>query len=180
MAGSGVACLLVRMAAFGDAENEIIFRWLAAPLQEHGIACLVADDPQFCVRVHADGVHVTGEGPQLEQTLRSLKPGFIVGAGGLRTRHAAMVAGEAGADYAMFGESAEQLATLVERVAWWAGIFAVPCVGYAHDLDSIRDLVHAEADFIALGGAASSDPRGPEAALRKAAALVTRAPEAAR
>jgi thiamine-phosphate pyrophosphorylase len=180
MAGCGVTCLLVRTAAYGDAENEIIFRRLAAPLQERGIACLVADDPQFCVRVHADGVHVNGEGPQLEQALRSLKPGLIVGAGGLRTRHAAMVAGEAGVDYVMFGEGAEQQATLVKQIAWWAEIFAVPCVGYAHDLDSIGDLVCAGADFIALGGAAFSDPRGPQAALHVAAALVTRAPETAR
>jgi thiamine-phosphate pyrophosphorylase len=149
-------------------------------VRRDGIACLVADDPQFCVRVHADGVHVNGEGPQLEQALRSLKPGLIVGAGGLRTRHAAMVAGEAGVDYVMFGEGAEQQATLVEQIAWWAEIFTVPCVGYAHDLDSIGDLVCAGADFIALGGAVFSDPRGPEAALHVAAALVTRAPEAAR
>jgi uncharacterized protein len=164
MAGCGGTCLLVRTAAYCDAENEIIFRRLAVPLQERGI---VADDPQFCVRVHADGVHVNGEGPQLEQALRSLKPGLIVGAGGLRTRHAAMVAGEAGVDYVMFAEGAEQQATLVEQIAWWAEIFTVPCVGYAHDLDSIGDLVCAGADFIALGGAVFFDPRGPRSGVAR-------------
>jgi thiamine monophosphate synthase len=50
-AACGVACLLVRPAAPSDAANEQIFRALAAPLQERGIACLVADDPHFVFAV---------------------------------------------------------------------------------------------------------------------------------
>jgi thiamine-phosphate pyrophosphorylase len=176
MGACGVACVLVRPAALGDAENEIIFRVLAPPLQERGIACLVVDDPQFCVRVDADGVHMNGEGPRFELALRALKPKFIVGTGGLRTRHEAMIAAEAGADYVMFGESREPQSAVLERVAWWEEIFTVPCVAHANELESIRDLVRAGADFIALGGAVFCDPRGPEAALREAA-RVTLLPE---
>ena len=83
-----------------------------------------------------------------------------------------MAAGEAGADYLMFGCGAEPHAQIVERVAWWAEIFTVPCVGYAHNLGAIGDLVRAGADFIALGDAVFADPRGAAAALRDAARLI--------
>lgn len=179
MTACGVACLLIRTATLSDAEKQKIFSALAGPLQERGIACLVADDPQFCVRVNADGIHMNAEEPKFEQVLRALQPKFIVGAGGLRTRHGAMIAAEAGADYVMFGEGGEAQSDVVELVAWWAEIFTVPCVAYANRLEAIAGLVRAGADFIALGGAVFSDPRGSEAALREAAARVALLPEAA-
>jgi thiamine-phosphate pyrophosphorylase len=179
MAACGVACLLVRLAGKEDETNEKIFRGLAEPLQEHGFACLLEGDPEFCIQAKADGVHVRGEGAQFEKALHMLKPGLIVGAGDLRTRHAAMTAGEAGADYVMFGETGEPQSAAVERAAWWAEMFTVPCVGCAGDLESIGSFVRAGADFVALCGAVFSDPRGAEAALQDAAALLLApAPEA--
>jgi thiamine-phosphate pyrophosphorylase len=181
MAACDVACVLLRTAAHGEDEKELIVRALAPLVQQHGVACLVADDPQWAVRVNADGVHIDGSGKTLDVALRAIKPGHIVGAGGLPTRDAAMAAGEAGADYVMFGGpcGGEPHAATVERVAWWAEIFNVPCVGYAHDLGAIGDLVRAGADFIALGDAVFADPRGAAAALRDAARLVAPTPEAA-
>ncbi len=179
MAACDVACVLLRTAARDEGEKENIVRALAPLVQKHGVACLVANDPQWAVRANADGVHVDGEGERLQSALRALKPGHIVGAGGLPTRDAAMTAGEAGADYVMFGGGAETHAQIVERVAWWAEIFNVPCVGYAHDLGAIGDLVRAGADFIALGDAVFADPRGAAAALHDAARLMAPTPEAA-
>jgi thiamine-phosphate pyrophosphorylase len=178
MATCDVACVLLRTRAHHD-EKEKIVRVLAPVVQKHGVACLVADDPQLAIRVNADGVHIDGAGEPLQSALRALKPGHIVGAGGLPTRDAAMAAGEAGADYLMFGGGAEPHAGIVERVAWWAEIFNVPCVGYAHDLGAIGDLVRAGADFIALGDAIFADPRGAAAALHDAARLMAPTPEAA-
>jgi thiamine-phosphate pyrophosphorylase len=180
MAACDVACVLLRTAAHDEGEKEKILRALAPLVQKHGVACLVADDPQLAVRANADGVHVEGAGARLQSALRAIKPGHIVGAGGLPTRDAAMAAGEAGADYLMFGGGAESHAAIVERVAWWAEIFNVPCVGYAHDLASIGDLVRGGADFIALGDAVFADPRGAAAALRDAARLMALTPEAAK
>ncbi len=179
MATCDVACVLLRTAAREEGEKEKIVRALVPLVQKHGVACLVADDPQWAVRANADGVHIDGSGERLEWALRAIKPGHIVGAGGLPTRDAAMAAGEAGADYLMFGGGAETHAQIVERVAWWAEIFNVPCVGYAHDLASIGDLARAGADFIALGDAVFADPRGAAAALRDAARLIAPTPEAA-
>jgi thiamine-phosphate pyrophosphorylase len=179
MATCDVACVLLRTAAREEREREKIVRVLAPLVQKHGVACLVADDPQLAVRAGADGVHIDGSGERLEGALRAIKPGHIVGAGGLPTRDAAMAAGEAGADYVMFGGGAETHAQIVERVAWWAEIFNVPCIGYAHDLGAIGELVRAGADFIALGDGVFADARGAAAALRDAARLMSPTPEAA-
>jgi thiamine-phosphate pyrophosphorylase len=56
----------------------------------------------------------------------------------------------------MFGEPAaagERPAfdAITERVAWWAELFEIPCVGYAASLDEVAPLVQAGADFVALG-----------------------------
>ena len=179
IAASDVACVLLRITASGDSAKEEIFCALAPLLQNHGIACLVEADPQWARRANADGVHIEGTGPALQAALRSLHFGHIVGAGGLETRDEAMIAGEAGADYVMFGgpASLEPHAHIVERVNWWSEIFNVPCVGYAQDLSSIGDLVRAGADFIALGDAIFADPRGAQAAVRDAARLIASAPE---
>ena len=182
MATCDVACVLLRFAARQEGEKEKIVRALAPLVQKRGVACLVADDPQWAVRANADGVHIDASGKRLEGALRAIKPGHIVGAGGLPTRDAAMAAGEAGADYVMFGGpcDGEPHAAIVERVAWWAEIFNVPCVGYAQDLGAIGDLARAGADFIALGDAVFGDPRGAAAALRDAARLIPPTPEAAK
>jgi thiamine-phosphate pyrophosphorylase len=112
----------------------------------------------LAARVGADGAHIAGGGEALAEALASLQPERIVGAGGLRSRDDAMAAGEAGADYVMFGEPRRDgftppLAETIERVAWWAEIFQTPCVAYAARLDDVSALAAAGADFVALGEA---------------------------
>ena len=75
-----------------------------APLtSRRGAALMVEAMPEMVARTAADGAHVPNLGG-LSAALKIRKPGRIVGAGGLKTRHDAMVAGEMGADYVMFGE----------------------------------------------------------------------------
>jgi thiamine-phosphate pyrophosphorylase len=85
-----------------------------------------------------------------------LKPDRIAGAGGLKTRHDAMIAGESGSDYVMFGEPdptgrRPAFSAILDRVAWWAELFELPCVGYAGSFAEIEPLAVAGADFVALG-----------------------------
>jgi thiamine-phosphate pyrophosphorylase len=175
-----VACVLARLApgAGGDAKK-IVARLIEAAAQA-GAALLVDNDPRLAARAGADGAHVSDSGAALADALASLKPERIVGAGLLRTRDEAMNAGEAGADYVMFGEPrrdgftppAEQT---LERIAWWAEIFEPPCVGYAATLDDIAPLVEAGADFVALADAIWSAP-APVAAIAKAREILARQP----
>ncbi len=148
-------------------------------MQARGAAALFAD-PRIAGRANADGVHVFGQGEPLlaalEDAISSMKPQRIVGAGGLRTRHDAMSAGELDIDYVSFGDPSPDgwspdIEFIVERVGWWSGIFNVPCVGFAPALADVERIAMAGADFVALGDCVWSDPRGPAAAMAEAAVL---------
>jgi thiamine-phosphate pyrophosphorylase len=174
--GAGdIACLLLRAAGRDQGENKKIIGALAPMAQERGVAVLVEGDAQLAIRANADGCHIKGAGEALEAAAAALQPSRIVGAGALTSRDAAMEAGEYGVDYVMFGgpDGAETHEGVVERVAWWAEIFNVPCVAYAHALANVRELAEAGADFIALGDAVFEDPRGAAPALADAAADLT-------
>ena len=85
-----------------------------------------------------------------------------------------MIAGEAGADYVMFGEPdasgrRPSFDAVAERVAWWAELFEIPCVGFATSLDEVRPLASAGADFVAVGNCIFDDERGDAAAVADAA-----------
>src|SRR6202035_5562468 len=109
--------------------------------------------------------------------LPTLKPDRIAGAGGLRSRHDAMLAGEASADYVMFGEPDRRggrplLDAIEERLTWWSELFEQPCVGYAASLDEVAPLAHAGADFVALGDWIWTQAEAPAAAIAAAAGLL--------
>jgi thiamine-phosphate pyrophosphorylase len=164
------------LAYLNDADERSLINMvkaMAPGVQGAGAAFLVNGRPDIVVRAGADGAHLAGP-DALNAALARLKPNHIAGAGGLRSRHDAMVVAEAGADYVMFGEpdAAGLRASrdaVIDRVAWWAEVFEIPCVAYAAALDDIDALVAAGADFIAVGGALFDDPRGLKAAAVDAA-----------
>ena len=91
------------------------------------------------------------------------------------TRHDAMLAAEADADYVLFGEpdlngERPSLSAIEERVSWWAEVFQPPCVGYATSLDEVAALAAAGADFVAVADFVWDDPRGPAAAVARCGA----------
>ena len=101
---------------------------------------------------------------------RRLKPDRIAGVGGLSTRHDSMAAGEAGADYVLFGEpdakgQRPSVEAIAERLQWWAELFEPPCVGFAASREEAREFAAAGADFVLVGDFIWADPRGAAAAL---------------
>ena len=76
---------------------------LAPAIQDSGAALLLDGHAELVARAGADGAHLTNIAA-MKEALPSLRPGRIVGVGGLTTRHDSMTAGEAGADYVLFGE----------------------------------------------------------------------------
>jgi thiamine-phosphate pyrophosphorylase len=175
------ACVLLRVGRADLGAAKKIVQVLAPVAQKRGVACLV-EDAQLAVRADADGVHVAALGDKLEEAIDSLKPGKIVGAGGIVSRDGAMTVGEADVDYLMFGGPDESLpfAEVLERVSWWAEIFNLPCVAYAHKLEEIAEFAHANVDFIALCDAVWADPRGAAFAAREASLKLAGALEAMR
>ena len=111
-------------------------------IQSNGAALLLDGHAGLVARAECDGAHLSGT-DALKAAAPGLKPKYIAGCGGLGTRHDAMLAGESGADYVMFGEPNGRrpgFDAVLERVVWWAEIFQVPCVGYAADVDEVAAL----------------------------------------
>lgn len=156
LSAADVACVLLRIAARDEHGIKAVVRVLAPIVQRSDAAVLVEQEARLAARLDVDGVHVMGAGLLFEEALGALKPNKIVGVGGLDGRDAAMAAGEAGADYLMFGapEDAGAAAaphdSVLGLVAWWAEIFNVPCVGYVRHPERAGEIAAAGAEFIGL------------------------------
>jgi thiamine-phosphate pyrophosphorylase len=172
LAATDVAAVLLRLAPADDRALINRIKAIAPTVQDSGAALLIDERIDLVARAGADGAHLNG-GAALLSAVSTLKPQRIAGVGRLPTRHDAMLAAEAGADYVMLGEPDSDgyrpsLPAVVERVAWWSELFAIPCVAYAERFDEMGELCTAGADFIAIGEAAFADPRGCALALSDA------------
>lgn len=168
-----IAAVLMRLP--DEDERTLINRVkaIAPAVQKFDAALILDGHPQIVARSGADGAHLASLA-DFEEALPTLKPERIAGIGGLETRHDAMVAAEAGADYVMFGDNARpSLEALIERVSWWADVFEAPCVAFATSLDEIAPLADAGADFVAIGDVVFSDPRGVARAVADAASRLS-------
>jgi thiamine-phosphate pyrophosphorylase len=176
LAAGDVAALLLRLEAADERTLINRAKSVAAVVQRRDVALLLDDHPELAARAGVDGAHLFGISA-LTEAIGALKPDRIAGAGGLRSRHDAMLAGEAGADYVMFGDpdgrgSRPPLEATTERLGWWSQLFEPPCVGYAGSNDEIAPLAQAGADFIALGEWLWMQNEGPAAAIAAAALLL--------
>lgn len=128
---------------------------VAAVVQKHNAALLLVDAFELVARTGADGVHLSGLA-RLTEALSILKPlDRIVGVAGLKARHDAMEAAEAGADYVMFGEpradgSLPASSAVLERAAWWAELFQTPCVAFATESEMAIAVAETGAEFVAF------------------------------
>jgi thiamine-phosphate pyrophosphorylase len=164
------------------ADEEILsrIRILAPGPHKVGAAILLHGLIHLAVPSNADGVLVNGPAG-VAAARNALGDGRIVGAGRLESRHDAMVAGENGADYVLFGEPDDNgnrptLPALNERVTWWTELFQLPCVAYAARTEEIEYFARARTDFVGLGCELVWDvPEGPVAALQAVAKLLAAA-----
>jgi thiamine-phosphate pyrophosphorylase len=169
-----VAAVLVRLAPADERTLINRVKALAPVVQNRDAALIIEDRADLVARAGADGVHLVGL-TGFAEALERLKPERMVGVGGLASRHDAMVAAERGADYVMFGEPDRSgarpgFAAVEERVAWWAEVFEIPCVGYAASPDEVAPLAIAGADFVALGDWLWQDGSDVAMRIREAAA----------
>jgi thiamine-phosphate pyrophosphorylase len=173
IAAADVAAVLLRLAAADERTLIERVKALCPIVQGKDVALILDGHADIVARAGADGSHLTGI-DAFNAAVATLKPARIAGCGGLKSRHDAMLAAEAGADYVMFGEPdaggrRPPFAAVADRVAWWAEVFEPPCVGYAGDLDEAGRLAMAGADFVALGEWIFSDADGAVSAIRAAA-----------
>lgn len=184
--GAGpVAAVIARFAPADERTLVNRIKHIAPLVQQRGGALMAAAPLDTLARGGADGVHLTFAPEALAEAVARLQPQRMVGVAGLRSKDDAMAAGEAGADYVMFGEPAVSrypdrdgvlppFHAVVERVGWWAEVFEVPVVGHAPDMEGAAALARAGADFVALAEPVWSHPQGPAAGVAEALARLKR------
>lgn len=157
---------------------------LAEPLQricaDRGVAFVVNDSIALSRRLGADGVHLGQSDGSVAEARARLGREAQIGVTCHASRHLAMEAGEAGADYVAFGAFFPTTTKAVEHRAepeiltWWQGLFELPCVAIGGITpENAGGLVCAGADFLAVSGAVwSGDEAAGVEALSRAIAEV--------
>jgi thiamine-phosphate pyrophosphorylase len=179
LAAADVAAVLLRLKPTDQRTMISRVKTLAPVIQDGGAALLLDGHVELVARAGADGAHLTGI-EAMEDAMPTLKPDRIAGVGGLATRHDSMAAGEAGADYVLFGEPDAQgqrpsVEAIAERLQWWAELFEPPCVGFAASREEAHEFAAAGADFVLVGDFIWNDERGAKAALMEAEQTIRQA-----
>jgi thiamine-phosphate pyrophosphorylase len=179
LAGADVAAVLLRLKPTDQRTMISRVKALGPAVQDSGAALLLDGHVELVARAGADGAHLTGIAA-MEDALPTLKPHRIAGVGGLTTRHDSMAAGEAGADYVLFGEpdarkQRPSVEAIAERLQWWAELFEPPCVGFAASREEAYEFAAAGADFVLVGDFIWNDSRGAAAALMDAEQTIRQA-----
>ena len=150
---------------------------LAEPLQaicaDAGVAFIVNDSIALAKRLGADGVHLGQSDGDIREARALLGPAAQIGRTCHDSRHLAMEAAEAGADYVAFGAFYETTTKPSDYrpdpaiLSWWALIFEIPCVAIGGITPAnAKPLVDAGADFLAMCQAvwSADDPAAAVAA----------------
>ena len=179
LAAADVAAVLLRLKPTDQRTMISRVKTLAPVIQDGGAALLLDGHVELVARAGADGAHLTGI-EAMEDAMPTLKPDRIAGVGGLATRHDSMAAGEAGADYVLFGEpdakgQRPSVEAIAERLQWWAELFEPPCVGFAASREEAHEFAAAGADFVLVGDFIWNDKRGAKAALMEAEQTIRQA-----
>ena len=156
---------------------------LAEPLQrlcaDRDVAFIVNDSVALAKRLGADGVHLGQDDGDPREARELLGPGVQIGVTCHDSRHLAMEAGEAGADYVAFGSFYPTTTKAVSRrpdpsiLSWWGTMFELPSVAIGGITpDNAAPLVAAGADFLAVSAGVWAHADGPAAAVRAFADLV--------
>jgi len=177
-----VACLQLRLK---DAPDHEILRAaeIVMPIcVRHDVAFIVNDRPDLAKKAGADGVHVGQDDATYQDARLVLGPDKIVGVTCHDSRHLAMEASDAGADYVAFGAffptSTKEAKSKAdpEILGWWSDIMTVPCVAIGGiTVDNCTPLVEAGADFLAVVSGVWNYPRGPAQAIKDFNAVIERA-----
>ena len=152
--------------------------------QQRGVAFLMNDRPDLALELDCDGVHVGQEDASYAEARRLLGPDRIVGVTCQQSRHLALEAAEAGADYVAFGaffpsgtksRDGSRPAD-PELLRWWSEIMTVPCVAIGGITpQNCAPLVAAGADFLAVIAAVWNHPQGPGQAVKDFLAAIAAA-----
>ena len=174
-----VASVQLRLKGAGDDAIRRAADALIPVAQSRGVAFLMNDRPDLALATGCDGVHVGQEDASYEEARRLLGPERIVGVTCHESRHLAMEAADAGADYVAFGaffpsatKAAKHRAD-PEILRWWSELMTAPCVAIGGiTAENCGVLVEAGADFLAVISAVWDHAQGPAAGVKALLAAI--------
>jgi thiamine-phosphate pyrophosphorylase len=151
---------------------------LASPLQricaDHDVAFIVNDSIGLAKRLGADGVHLGQDDGDPREARELLGREAQIGVTCHDSRHLAMDAAEAGADYVAFGAFFPTDTKVTEHrpdpsiLGWWSTISGIPSVAIGGITpDNAPPLVAAGADFLAVCGSVWNAPEGEAEAVKR-------------
>jgi len=168
-----VAALQIRLK---DVPDEIIAAAVDVLMpiaQARGVAVILNDRPDLAARLGCDGVHVGQSDASYAEARRAVGKDRMVGVTCHDSRHLAMEAAEAGADYVAFGAffptTTKDAPTRAEPeiLTIWQESMEVPCVAIGGiTAENARGLAAAGADFLAVSAGVWAHAAGPEAAVK--------------
>jgi thiamine-phosphate pyrophosphorylase len=173
LAGGDVASFQLRLKTVDDDAIRRAADLLRPIVQAAGAAFILNDRPDLAAELGCDGVHVGQDDAPYAEARRLMGPDRIVGVTCHDSRHLAMEAAEAGADYVAFGaffptktkEPKTQADPEILRA--WSESTVVPCVAIGGiTVQNAPLLIEAGADFLAVAAGVWEHPEGPEAAVK--------------
>ena len=176
IAGGDIASLQVRLKDKDDTIDTAATRAVAQAIKplcrDNEIALFINDSPQLARALDADGVHLGADDMDIAEARALLGDDVIIGATCKNSRHTALFAGEAGADYLAFGAfyptetKAETTPAEPDILTWCQMFLTLPCVAIGGiTLQNAAPLVSAGADFLAVSSGVWNHNDGPAAAV---------------
>ena len=171
VAAGDVAALQLRLKHRAEAEIEAAVRRLHPICEASDVALILNDRPDLAARLGCDGVHIGQSDAPYAEARRLMGKDRIVGVTCHDSRHLAMEAAEAGADYVAFGAffptttKPTEFRPEPELLEIWQETMQTPCVAIGGiTVENCEPLIAAGADFLAVSAGVWSYPAGPAAA----------------
>jgi thiamine-phosphate pyrophosphorylase len=172
LAGGDVAALQIRLKDASEDKIGAAVETLAPIARGHDVAVILNDRPDLAARFGCDGVHIGQEDAPYAEARRIMGAAAMIGVTCHDSRHLAMEASEAGADYVAFGAFFEtttkdaKTRADIEILSIWQEVMQTPCVAIGGiTVANCRPLVAAGADFLAVSAGVWAYPEGPAAAV---------------
>jgi thiamine-phosphate pyrophosphorylase len=152
-----VAALQIRLKDVSDDIIAAAVDALSPIAQARGVAVILNDRPDLAARLGCDGVHVGQSDASYAEARKLMGKDRMVGVTCHDSRHLAMEAAEAGADYVAFGAffptATKEAPTQAdpELLTIWQETMQVPCVAIGGiTAQNAQGLAAAGADFLAV------------------------------
>lgn len=171
--GGDVASLQLRMKGAADDDIRRAAHRLMPIAQSSGVAFIVNDRPDLAVELGADGVHIGQDDMPYTRARSVVGNNAIVGVTCHASRHLAIEAADAGADYVAFGAffptttKHAPISADIDLLVWWSGLMTVPVVAIGGiTVGNAKPLIEAGADFLAVSAGVWNHPGGSAAAVK--------------